>query len=149
MKFSSYVLCVTIHKAYILHKYTSKHTHTITSSQHSLAVCTSNLLGMKTAVTNKQLNALRGPSQLGHARSDLLVQTANSLLEQSPFLWLEAGDDAIVVSDDEHDVLPQHPQLLTLLVDLSSIVRHLKPQPLPVVHLTKQLEQRPTEAHLY
>ena len=103
---------------------------------------------MQPTVADKELYALRGPSQLCHSRTDLFIQAFDSLLKQRSLFRLKAGDDSIVVPDDEHDVLPQHPELLTLLVDVDSIVGHLKSQSLPVVHLTKQLEQSVAEADL-
>ena len=95
------------------------------------------LLCVDATVCHKQLNAWRGPGQLCHPRTYLLIQALDSLLEQGPLLGLEARYYSVVVSDDQHDIFPQNPQLLALLVDLSSIVRYLEPQPLPVVHLTK------------
>lgn len=106
-----------------------------------------NVLGMKTAVVDEKLNTLRCPGELGHAGAELLVEALDPLLEQCPLLRLKAGHNSIIVPHNEHDILPEYSELLTLLVDLGGVVWHLKSQPLPVVHLTKQLEQGVTEAH--
>lgn len=105
------------------------------------------MLCVKAAVSHKQLNAWRGPGQFSHPRTNLLIQALDSLSEQGPLLWLEAGHYSVVVSDNQHDILSQYSQLFALLVDLSGVVRYLKSQSLPIVHLTKQLEQSATEAH--
>lgn len=102
---------------------------------------------MKATIIDEKLNTLRRPGELGHAGAELLVEALDPLLEQCPLLQLKAGHDSIVVPHDEHDILPEHSELLTLLVDLSGVVWHLKSQPLPVVHLTKQLEQGAAETH--
>ena len=39
----------------------------------------------------------------------------------------------------------QVPQILSLLVDVGSVMRNLKHQPLPVMDLLEQLQQRPTK----
>lgn len=108
-----------------------------------------NLLSVNATVIDKELYALRRPGELGHPRSDLLVQALDPLFKQRPLFRLKAGHDSVVVPDNEKDVFPQHSQLFALLVDLGGIVWHLKSQPLPVVHLTKQLEQCVAEAHFY
>ena len=91
---------------------------------------------------------LCGPRQLGHPRSDLLVQRANPLLKQSLLLGLQAGQDAVVVSDDEENVLPEDPQGLALAVDAVGVVGDLEAQSLPGAHLGKQLEQELAEPGL-
>ena len=95
---------------------------------------------MKATVSHKQLNAWSSPRQFSHPGTNLLIQALDSLFKQGPLLGLEAGHYSVVVSDNQHDILSQYSQLFTLLVDLGGIVRYLKSQTLPVVHLTKQLE---------
>ena len=98
------------------------------------------LLCVKAAVSHKQLDARRCPGQFSHPRTNLLIQALDSLFKQCSLFGLEAGEYPVVVSDNQHDILSEYPQLFALLVDLGSVVRHLKSEAFPVVHLTKQLQ---------
>ena len=100
---------------------------------------------MSPALVDKHVNVRRHPCELGHPRADLLVKTSDSLLEQSTLLGVQTEQDAVVVTDDQQDVLPEHAQGLTLLVHLGSVVWHLEAKPLPVVHLVEEADQVSTE----
>ena len=60
-------------------------------------------------------------------------------------LGVQTEQDAVVVTDDQQDILPEHAQGLALLVHLGSVVRHLEAKPLPVVHLVEEADQVSTE----
>ena len=53
----------------------------------------------------------------------------------------ERVQDGVVVADDEHHILPQAAVALAVRRDVHSDVRDLEVEPLPVVHLGKELEQ--------
>ena len=100
---------------------------------------------MHSALVDEDVDIGGHPGQFGHARTDLLVKAPDPLLEQSALLEVEAQQDAVVVSHHQQNVLPQHSESLALLVDFGSVVRHFKPQPLPVEHLVEEADEVASE----
>ena len=100
---------------------------------------------MESALRDVLQYSFRGPGQFNHSRSNLFVDGSDSLLEKSSLVRLEAADDSVVVSNDEHHALSEHTELFGQLVDAGGKVGYLEPQPLPAPHFIEQLLECPAE----
>ena len=92
---------------------------------------------MEPALRDIFQDALRGPGQLDHPGTDLLVNGTDAFLEESPLLRLEATDDAVIVANDEHHTFSKYAKVFAGLVDVACEMWNFESQPLPTPHFVE------------